>query len=198
MIPANMTTRNIAGESTGARAEPALPVTTFAVLGQIARAPATGYEVQARLRRTAALFWHCSYSQIYAELRRLAGLGYVSEERVAQERRPNKRVYTITESGREALVAWLERPWGLAQVRDESLVKLMLADALPAGRVADELKRLKAQHEERRREFEAELAVLPPDAGPFVRYALWKGVRAQAAFADWCQAVADDLSGPGG
>ena len=74
------------------------------------RGPASGYEVKARLEAGAAQFWHASYSQIYAELRRLERLGYVTEERVLQEGRPNKRVYTITDAGRGALRDWLGGP----------------------------------------------------------------------------------------
>ena len=170
-----------------------LPVTTFAVLGLIARGPASGYEVQQRLRTGAAHFWHASYSQIYAELRRLATLGYVTEREVRQQRRPDKRIYTITPQGETALIAWLEDSWGLAHLRDESLIKLMLADPLPTERVIDEMRRLKTAHEHRRGEFEAELAALDTESGRYHRYALRKGVHAQTAFAQWCQEVIDDL-----
>ena len=172
-----------------------LPVTTFAVLGLIARGSASGYEVKQRLRAGAAHFWHASYSQIYAELRRLATLGYVTEREVRQERRPDKRIYTITPEGEAALVAWLGESWGLAHLRDESLVKLVLADPLPPERVIDEMRRLKAAHDRRRAEFEAELAALDAESGRYLRYALSKGLHAQTAFARWCQEVIDDLEG---
>jgi DNA-binding PadR family transcriptional regulator len=68
--------------------------------------------VQQRLRAGAAHFWHASYSQISTELRRLATLGYVTEREVRQERRPDKRIYTITPEGEAALVSWLEESWG--------------------------------------------------------------------------------------
>ena len=177
-----------AGDESAAR----LPVTTFAVLGQVADGPTTGYDVKARLEAGAAQFWHASYSQIYAELRRLEGLGYVTEQRVLQDGRPNKRVYTITEAGRGALRDWLARPWGLAHLRDESLVKLTLAASMPVGDVIAELENLRATHEDRRADFEARIAALPPGASPYLRLALRKGVHAQAAFAAWCdEAIAE-------
>jgi DNA-binding PadR family transcriptional regulator len=170
-----------------------LPVTSFAVLGQVAAGPTSGYEVKARLQAGAAQFWHASYSQIYAELRRLEALGYVSEQRVVQEGRPNKRVYTITDAGREALRQWLGEPWGLAHLRDESLVKLTLAHALPAGDVIAQIERLRASHERRRTDFETRIAELPDDASPHLRLALRKGVHAQAAFAAWGEEVVAEL-----
>ena len=182
--------------TTSASGRGRLPVTTFAVLGQVASGPSTGYEIKSRLEAGAAQFWHASYSQIYAELRRLEGLGYVTEEHVLQEDRPNKRVYTITASGRDALRDWVGEPWGLAQLRDESLVKLTLADALPTEDVISHVETLRQLHERRRDDFEARIAELPEDAPRYLRLALRKGVHAQAAFAAWCTEAIEELSAP--
>ena len=189
-----MTTSNTAGRKVrSSRDLRALPVTTYAVLGQLAGGPSSGYEIKARLEAGAAHFWHASYSQIYAELRRLTDLALVSEEHVRQDTRPNKRVYTITPAGRRALRAWLAEPWGLATLRDESLVKLTLADPLPESEVVAQLQGLKAAHERRCAEFEAEIAALPTDANRYLILALRKGVHAQRAFARWCQEAIDSL-----
>jgi len=171
-----------------------LPVTTFAVLGQVAAGPTTGYEIKAQLEAGAAQFWHASYSQIYAELRRLEGLGYVVEEHVVQADRPNKRVYTITAAGQKALRDWVAEPWGLAQLRDEALVKLLLADVLPVSEVITHIEALRDLHERRRADFERRIAALPDDAPRYAHLALRKGVLAQAAFAAWCAEVNDALS----
>lgn len=174
----------------------ALPVTTYAVLGQLADGPRSGYEIKSLLEDGAAHFWHASYSQIYSELRRLRELGLASEEHVQQAARPDKRVYTITADGRAALEAWLREPWGLASLKDESLVKLTLAAPLPPALVAGELRRLKAAHERRMADFEDRIAALPADAGPYLALALRKGVHAQRAFAAWCQEAIEALGDP--
>jgi len=168
-------------------------VTTYAVLGQLAGGPSSGYEIKARLEAGAAHFWHASYSQIYAELRRLTELELVGEEHVQQDARPNKRVYTITAAGRRALRAWLAEPWGLASLRDESLVKLTLAEPLPDTEIVEHLRGLKAAHERRCAEFEAEIATLTGDGDRYLVLALRKGVHAQRAFARWCQEAIDTL-----
>ena len=175
----------------------ALPVTTFAVLGQLAAGPGSGYEIKARLAGGAAWFWHASYSQIYAELRRLDELGLATEERVRQATRPDKRVYTITAAGRDALGGWLREPWGLASLKDESLVKLTVAEPLPPEHVVAELRRLREHHERRRAEFEAEIAALPAGSSPYLAIALRKGVHAQTAFAAWCEESIAALGGDG-
>ena len=173
-----------------------LPVTTFAVLGQVASAPTTGYEIKARLEAGAAQFWHASYSQIYAELRRLETLGYVAQEHVVQADRPNKRIYTITAAGQDALRDWVAEPWGLSQLRDEALVKLLLAEILPTSEVIAHVDALRDLHERRRDDFEHRIADLPDGSPRYVRLALRKGVHAQAAFAAWCTEVIEELSAP--
>lgn len=191
-----MPTSNTPARPSGSNGEArALPVTTYAVLGQLAAAPSSGYEIKARLAAGAAHFWHASYSQIYAELRRLTELALVSEEHVRQDARPDKRVYTITPAGRAALRAWLGEPWGLATLRDESLVKLTLAEPLPDAEIVAHLRGLKAAHERRCAEFEAEIAELSPEADRYLVLALRKGVHAQRAFARWCQEAIDELGG---
>lgn len=170
-----------------------LPVTTYAVLGQLAAGPRTGYEIKARLEGGAAHFWHASYSQIYSELRRLAELGLADEKHVRQASRPDKRVYTITAAGRAALEEWLREPWGLATLKDQSLVKLTLAGPLATDEVVAELRRLKSAHEARLAEFEGRVADLDPESAPYLRIALRKGVHAQRAFAAWCQEAIDEL-----
>ncbi len=164
------------------------------MLGQLAGGPSTGYDIQGALRATAGHFWHAAYSQIYAELRRLEALGYATHEGVVQSGRPNKRVYTITPAGRAALARWLEEPWGLAHLRDASLVKLMLADGMEPTAVVQQVRRLLSAHERRRREFEEAIAALPADGSPYLRLAMRKGVHAQAAFSAWCREVIDELT----
>jgi PadR family transcriptional regulator AphA len=112
---------------------------------------------------------------------------------VRQTARPNKRVYAITNAGRDALTRWLHAPWRLARLRDESLVKLTLAESLPAAEVIDHMRHLKEIHERRRADVQARIDALPVDAGRYVRLALRKGVHAQAAFAALCQEVIDAL-----
>jgi DNA-binding PadR family transcriptional regulator len=171
-----------------------LPVTTFAVLGQVASGPTTGYDIKARLEAGAAQLLHASYSQIYAELRRLESLGYVAQEHVVQAGRPNKRVYSITAAGQDALRDWVAEPWGLAQLRDEALVKRLLADVLPVSEVIAHVEALRDLHERRRADFERRIAALPDDSPRYAHLALRKGVLAQAAFAAWCAEVNDELS----
>ncbi len=174
-----------------------LPVTTYAVLGQLAGGPSSGYEVKARLEAGADR--HASDRAFTPS--RAGWLGLGSPARACSPGRAPRRTAQsapppLPAGGRSR--AWLREPWGLASLKDESLVKLTLAEPLEPAEVADQLRRLKAEHERRRAEFEAEIAGLPEGASPYLVIALRKGVHAQRAFARWCQESIDELEGGAG
>jgi DNA-binding PadR family transcriptional regulator len=52
-------------------------------------------------------FWSPAISQIYSELRRLESLGYVTSRVVAKDDTRGRRLYRITEEGRQWLAQWL-------------------------------------------------------------------------------------------
>jgi DNA-binding PadR family transcriptional regulator len=52
-------------------------------------------------------FWSPAISQIYSELRRLESLGYVTSRVVAKDDTRSRRLYRITEEGRDWLAHWL-------------------------------------------------------------------------------------------
>jgi len=69
--------------------------------------PTTGYDLDKFFKSSLALFWSAKTSQIYRELSTMEGVGWLTSERVVQDDKPNKRVYSITEDGRAELVSWL-------------------------------------------------------------------------------------------
>ena len=91
-------------------AVPELSASCIAVLGLVAIRAASGYELVAFADRSIAYFWSIPRSQLYRELTRLEGLGLISGTHIAQTSAPDKRVFEITEAGRDVLIAWLESP----------------------------------------------------------------------------------------
>jgi hypothetical protein len=74
--------------------------------------------------------------QVYLTLQRLERAGLVRGEDVIQADRPNKRVYELTEAGREAVANWVEEPSDEPRLRDDFFMKLALG---PAAGVTDAL-----------------------------------------------------------
>src|SRR5690606_24866024 len=78
------------------------------------------------------------HSQIYPLLANLEKEAYVSYELVCQRDKPDKKVYSLTDKGREALRLWLAEPAADPVMRDELMLKtycLSLTDPEGAKRL---------------------------------------------------------------
>lgn len=80
------------------------------LLGLLNYGPMTGYELDKAFKASLSFFWQAKTSQIYRELDAMEQCGWLTSERVIQSEKPNKRVYTITDSGKAELTNWLSLP----------------------------------------------------------------------------------------
>ncbi|MFC5750578.1 PadR family transcriptional regulator [Actinomadura rugatobispora] len=101
----------------------------YAVLAALLEGEASGYELAKRFDASVANFWTATPQQLYRELDRLAGEGLLAARVVEQRRRPNKRMFQVTEAGRRALHEFTAAPVRPVAVRDDLLVKVQSADA---------------------------------------------------------------------
>ncbi|OEJ27434.1 PadR family transcriptional regulator [Streptomyces agglomeratus] len=107
------------------------------LLALLARGPAHGYELKQGLEQLlGAAYPQPNVGQIYVTLGRLEKSGLIEGEEIAQSNRPNKKIYRLTDAGREALHVWFEDPTDEPRVRDEFFMKLALA---PASGMADQI-----------------------------------------------------------
>ncbi|MGW2729848.1 PadR family transcriptional regulator [Streptomyces sp. NPDC001494] len=101
----------------------------YAVLAALLEGEASGYELSKVFDVSLANFWPATPQQLYRELERLAQDGLVEARTVPQERRPTKRMFTLTEAGRSRLRAFAgEPPKRPTAVRDELLIKIQAMD----------------------------------------------------------------------
>jgi len=70
----------------------------------------TGYELDKFFKNSLNYFWQAKTSQIYRELNAMEDLGWLTSERVIQEDKPNKKVYSITAEGKQTLLKWILSP----------------------------------------------------------------------------------------
>lgn len=98
------------------------------LLALLAKEPAHGYELKTQLEQIFGEAYPTpSIGQIYVTLQRLERDGMVRGQEVIQSTRPNKRVYELTESGREAVIGWIDSTSEGPRVRDEFFMKLTLS-----------------------------------------------------------------------
>ncbi|MCL2564437.1 MAG: PadR family transcriptional regulator [Defluviitaleaceae bacterium] len=80
------------------------------LLGLLNYYPMTGYQLDKKFKETLGHFWQAKASQIYRELDVMEQSGWLTSERVIQDERPNKRVYSITAEGKNEFMDWLQSP----------------------------------------------------------------------------------------
>jgi len=105
----------------------------FAILGFLNYHPYTGYDLKKIFDTSVSHFWPADQSQIYRTLARLTGQGFASMEKVPQEDRPDRKVYHITDAGREELLRWLAFPPPMDEPRSAPLIQVFFA-----GQLSDE------------------------------------------------------------
>lgn len=104
--------------------ESRLSPTSYAILGLLAIKSWSTYELTKQMRRAVAHVWPRAESNLYKEPQRLVEAGLASAERRVVGRRPRTE-YSITTEGREALVAWLERPAAPTLLESETMLKVL-------------------------------------------------------------------------
>ncbi|ASN22772.1 PadR family transcriptional regulator [Streptomyces pluripotens] len=101
-----------------------------AVMAALLDGEASGYDLAKGFDASVANFWMATPQQLYRELERMASEGLVSSRVVEQERRPNKRLFSLTDAGIEAVRAYVAEPPGKpTAIRDELMVKVQCMDA---------------------------------------------------------------------
>jgi DNA-binding PadR family transcriptional regulator len=83
----------------------------------------TSYEIKGALESSIQNFWPVPHTTAYEEPARLAAAGYFAARQEEGGRR--RRVYSLTDAGREALREWAAEPAASPpQLRDEATLKV--------------------------------------------------------------------------
>jgi PadR family transcriptional regulator AphA len=119
----------------GGGATPVKASLELALLGLIAATPRIcGYDISRIFNLSMRHFWHAHPGQIYPTLARMEREGWISSRELIQRGRPNKRLFAITATGREALERWLESPYEKLKLKHAPLLKTLYLGHLGAGR----------------------------------------------------------------
>lgn len=90
----------------------------IAILSLLADGEYSGYDLSKAFDGSVTYIWAAGQSQIYPELHRLEDRGLISGADVPQRNRPDKRIYRITDAGRDELIGWAGRSPATVNVRD--------------------------------------------------------------------------------
>jgi PadR family transcriptional regulator, regulatory protein AphA len=159
-----------------------------AILGLLSIVPMSGYDLAHAADAAVGRFWPVSKSQVYAELARLEPLGLVQGTEIAQERRPDKRVFRLTGQGEEALDAWLESDeLGAPRFRLPFLLKIFLGHRMAPRHSAELLQEVRAGALAQAGDLEALLAVMDHPDAAYARLTVSLLLRLAETVAAWAQ-----------
>jgi DNA-binding PadR family transcriptional regulator len=164
--------------------------TRYVVLGMLTVRPMTGYGLRQAIAGSVGHFWQESYGQLYPALRQLAAEGLVEARATRGGPGRSGAVYHVTARGRAALTAWLALPPVLEPSRNEILLKVFFAGAVPPEVTARNLGGVAATLRAERAQLEAIAArmdaspELHPDA-PYWRLTLEFGLEFMRTALEW-------------
>jgi DNA-binding PadR family transcriptional regulator len=113
----------------------------FGILGLLDYSPMTGYKLKKVFDKSINNIWTASLSQIYRELGALEKKGFVNSKIEEQDDRPDKKIYSITEKGKQAFTGWLNDAPNefISHKRDEFMLKLLFSARLGKKHVKKQL-----------------------------------------------------------
>lgn len=112
----------------------------YAILGFLSWRDLSGYDLKKMFEDSMFLYWSGNNNQIYRTLVQLHKAGWVTNEVQHQESGPSKKVYSITDQGRQELREWVLSAPEVPQLRNSFLVQLAWADQLEAAELDSLLK----------------------------------------------------------
>lgn len=105
-------------------------------LGLLAFGDASGYEIKKEFEQGPSRhFMDASFGSIYPALTKMTDEGLLECRMEPQEKRPDKKVYSITNAGRLALAEALSKPIGQDKVKSNFSFVALFADQLPRSQL---------------------------------------------------------------
>lgn len=106
-------------------------------LGLLNLRPASGYDLKKEFESLFKHFFPAGYGSIYPALADLAAAGYVDCEEIAQQGKPDRKVYAITPAGQRAFSQALANVNPQHKLRSEFLAMMYFAELMDAERLSE-------------------------------------------------------------
>lgn len=162
-----------------------LNATAASLLGFLHEGPMSGWDLVARAEERIGKFWSLTQSQVYRELSKMADAGLVEPgERGARD----KRLFEITDTGREAFADWVETPPGTENIRFPLLLTLVFGEHVTPHRLQNFLDRHRTVHADRLAEYLKQRDAIPQTyqlEDPYSIATLDFGIRYEQAVLEW-------------
>ncbi len=173
----------------------------YAILAALINQPCSGYDLVKRFNKSVECFWSASHQQIYKALAKLEADEHVWSEKIEQENRPNKKLYTVTDTGRQHLQQWIGEADDISPLKSDLLIKLSVGHTVPTDTLLQTLQAYYEQHKDKLKIYQMlskQYAQLPDPSreDQFQYLALRAGIRQQLAWIAWCEEALGFLGQP--
>lgn len=106
-------------------------------LGVLSMGEATGYDIKKYFEKSFRYFFAAGYGSIYPALADLSKKGFVQCREQAQDKRPDKKIYELTDKGREAFRQAIIKAKPRHKIRSQFLVLIYFSHMLSGERLRD-------------------------------------------------------------
>ncbi|UWG97104.1 PadR family transcriptional regulator [Dehalobacter sp. DCM] len=175
----------------------------YAILGLINRQAMTGYDLMKTFNMELVNFWHAKHSQLYPELKRLTDEGLITYETILQGEKMEKKLYSITESGKKSFKNWLTKKDPLEQTpKDIFRLKAYFIESMPKEEILKHFSYQLKLRREKLIKLEATMAkhpyaqtiteVLSPLYGDYI--VLKGAIMRERTYIDWLEECIEEIN----
>ncbi|PZO37791.1 MAG: PadR family transcriptional regulator [Pseudanabaena frigida] len=167
----------------------------YAILVSLICEPKSGYDLAKQFDGTVGFFWQATHQQIYRELTKLEQQNWISAEAIAQEGRPDKKIFSVTDLGLIHLKEWLLQPSEVAIAKDDFLLKIYAGYLIPGEAITQKIESHRQLHQQQLEIYQAierNFFSSPQDCTIEARFAyltLLRGIVFEKGWIDWCDEV---------
>jgi len=171
---------------------------SHAIATILLQSPHSGYDLSKEFDEKVSCYWQATSQQIYRELAKMQEKGLVEVENVPQLNRPDKKIYSLTEIGKQELINWIMQPSEPTSVREGLLVKVRSGFIVPEEILISEIKRRKQLHQQKLNYYHS----IEPEFGDTTNLArpqrhlyltLRCGIRYETMWVEWCDEAIEQL-----
>lgn len=167
----------------------------YALLVSLVQEPKSGYDLAKQFDGSVGFFWQATHQQIYRELTKLEQQNLISAESIAQEGRPDKKIFSVTDLGLSHLKIWLMQSSDVEPVKDEFLLKIYAGYLIPEEAITQKIKYHRQLHQQQLETYQAiesNFFSHPEKCNIESRFAyltLRRGINFEKGWLDWCDEV---------
>lgn len=161
----------------------------FAILGMLALAPASGYDIKKKMANSTDHFWKESDGALYPTLKQLHEEGLVTVEIENPDSGKPKKIYTITEDGLEEFRDWMTEDFEMPTARNELLLKVLFGSLVDKSVSIKHLTDFRYQLSKILTHYQNILNQFDKKENLFPYLTVLSGVMNAQTYIDWCDAA---------